>query len=499
MKKILALSTGLFLYALNVNISAPTVFPNEFADFDEEFPQSVDTNKTFSINGKFKLRYYHFYRNTEIDNFKDRKNFIDALLEVKNSYHKDIYSFNSTLFFMRGNFSDTYKTRGVFLEEFRDMQRKVPIIGIKEAYFLQNKDNYDFIIGKRIYVNSSSMLYSPSDIFNLNISPDPLEAYKVGSWQVRYDYFKDNATYTFVFFPFYEHSKTVSDKTRWGNNSNNNNNDNSDYCDKLCNNSNNSINSNYCNELCSLTSSDSDSDKSLNSALNDIQAKSLISENRNKLRAVFGYRNSVNGYDITSNMGIGVSPYPIIKYTSTPGVYQISYPPTAFLSYGVSTTVNKLELHSEAYYQNVYDNQDDDYISLVIGGKYTFTNGVEKLKLQQLDMILEYAKEIFIDGEHNYKVLTSSRNYRLFKNDVLLKLTGKINEKWNVNYFTNFRLFYHSGDKTGGSYQKLGTTYKPKDGMKLSLYLELFNGQENNIYGQWKRNDRVISQITYNF
>jgi hypothetical protein len=496
MKKILALSTGLFLYALNVNIPAPTVFPNEFADFDEEFQQSVDTNKTFSINGKFKLRYYHFYRNTEIDNFKDRKNFIDALLEVKNSYHKDIYSFNSTLFFMRGNFSDTYKTRGVFLEEFRDMQRKVPIIGIKEAYFLQNKDNYDFIIGKRIYVNSSSMIYSPSDIFNLNISPDPLELYKVGSWQVRCDYFKDNATYTFVFFPFYEHSKTVSDKTRWGGNNNVNTSTNNTQGNNSNINSstfNTNVNTNLFVLLPSYIAT------SIAPVLNSIQAKSLISENRNKLRAVFGYRNSVNGYDITSNMGIGVSPYPIIKYTSTPGVYQISYPPTAFLSYGVSTTVNKLELHSEAYYQNVYDNQDDDYISLVIGGKYTFTNGVEKLKLQQLDMILEYAKEIFIDGEHNYKVLTSSRNYRLFKNDVLLKLTGKINEKWNVNYFTNFRLFYHSGDKTGGSYQKLGTTYKPKDGMKLSLYLELFNGQENNIYGQWKRNDRVISQITYNF
>jgi hypothetical protein len=428
--------------------------PAEFANFNEEF-KSQET-KNFHFHGKFKFRYYHFFKTTHYNKVSNRKDFIDLLLETNARYHKNNDTFNLATFFAGGNFSDSYKTKGVFLEEFRDLSRKIPIIGIKEAYYLHNFENVDFTIGKMIYLNSASTLYSPNDIYNLDLAIDPLNIYRVGSWLVKWDYYVNDARYSFVIFPFISYSKFVSLKTRW-----------------------------------------SGGDKDTTITFNGVSSSKIILDKHNKIRAIFGYRNTINKYDLVANLGVGSSPYTVLLKIDS-DTYEEHYPRDIWVSIGASTTYKKLELHFESYYQVVENNEDDDFISSVVGGKYTFSKWLDKIGLKKVDAILEYAREFVVDKVDNQKVYKSSEDERAFKNDILLELVGEINYKFHINYFANFRLST-KGRNSSGRYQKIGFNYKIKDAMDLGVYTEFFNGEKYSYYGRWKDNDRIITEFKYSF
>jgi hypothetical protein len=450
MKKIFFLTLATFLLADDLD---------EFSDFNTEFtPVKKEKKSPFKISGNVKLRYYHFLKHTNYKKITNRQEFIDVLAEISGKYNKNSNSFNSTLFFMGGNFSDTYRTNGIVLSEFRDTQKKVPMAGIKESYYLHNFSNSDVVIGKMLYSNSSSMLYSPSDIYNQTLAPDPLDPYKIGSWLTKFDYYKNDARYSIVLFPFISPSKLTSDKTRWS----------------------------------------GDEEHKTSGNFNNASSSQIDLDRNNKVRGVLGYRNSLNGYDITANLGAGVSLYSVLLKTDKPNKYKEYYPKDVWMSAGFSTTYKKLEVHGEAYYQIVESNEDDDFISAVIGGKYTFSRWVDKIKLKQIDIILEYAREFIIDKMNNKQVYKSSKDSRAFKNDILLKVDGEINYKWSLNYFANFRLSTDQ-QKNSGRYQKIGTTYKPKDAMEVGLYVEFFNGEDDSYYGRWRNNDRIVTQFKYNF
>jgi len=432
--------------------------PDDFGEFDTEFAPVKKEKSHFKVTGDLKFRYYHFIKHTHYKKITNRQEFIDALAEINGRYAKDNNTFDTTVFFMGGNFSDTYRTKGVLLEEFRDLKKRVPFVGLKESYYLHNFDNYDLTIGKKIYANTASMIYCPSDIYNQTLAPDPLDPYKVGVWLTKLDYYKNDARYSLVFFPFTSQSKPTSEKTRWS----------------------------------------GDESVKTTGTFTGVTAAEINQDRNNKIRGVLGYRNSINGYDIVANLGAGPSLYSVLLKTKNPNVYDEVFPTAVWMSLGFSTTYKKLELHSEAYYQIVESNEDDDFISFVMGGKYTLDRWVDKIKLKQIDIILEYAREFIVDHMNNNKVYKSSKDSRAFKNDILVKIDGEINYKWSLNYFANFRLSTDQR-KNSGRYQKVGVTYKPKDALEVGLYGEMFNGDKDSYYGKWKNNDRIITQLKYSF
>jgi len=452
MKKILLLLSASLLFAQDD-------IPSDFGDFDTDFaPVKAEKKSPFKVTGNIKLRYYHFIKHTHYKKITNRQEFIDALAEINGKYAKKSDTLDTTLFFMGGNFSDTYRTSGMVLDEFRDTEKKVPFFGIKESYYMHNFSNYDLTIGKRLYTNSASMIYSPSDIYNQTLAPDPLDPYKVGVWLTKLDYYVNDARYTLAFFPFISPTKPTSPKTRWS----------------------------------------GDEEQKSTGNFNGVDAKEITPDRNNKVRGVLGYRNSINGYDIVANLGAGPSLYSVLLKTKKPHAYKEVFPTAVWASAGVSTTYKKLELHSEAYYQIVESNEDDDFISAVFGGKYTLDRWVDKIKLKQIDIIVEYVREFVTDHMNNNKVYKSSKDSRAFKNDFLIKIDGEINYKWSLNYFANFRLSTDQR-KNSGRYQKVGVTYKPKDAMEVAVYGEVFNGEDDSYYGKWRNNDRIVTQFKYSF
>jgi len=434
-------------------------------DFDSEFGDDVEEKpkKSYSLNfsGSLKVRGYGFIENT---NYKKRNNNrvqSDGVLELNSKFKKGNYIISSSLFSTIGTEHNTYSYDKVF-DEFRDMNKEVPIAGIKEFYGIRSSDNYDIILGKKVFKVGVSTLYSPSDIYNLALSPDPLDPYTIGVWLGEFEYYTENSSYGIVFFPVISNSKTFSPRSRWSGN---------------------------------------DSQSNSNNFIVPANAK-IILDKENAVRVLLKFKSTQilfdNGIDIMMDVGYGPSLYTILAYTDEANVYEETHPNVFYTSLGFSTTYKKLEVHGEAYYQHSISSRDDNFISAVGGATYTLDKFVDKVGFNKIDMTVEYVKEIKTNSYNEDITYRPSEKQRAPKNDILVKVDAEINHKWSLTYFGNFRLEIEQ-NKDSGRYQKFGTKYTIIDGFVGEFAVETFNGDTKSYYGKWQDNDRVILQFTYSF
>jgi len=442
------------------SFNADTEFDNAFADVKKEKKEKKSYQLTFS--GFLKTRGYYFLKKTNYKNKNNSQLQDDSILQIDSKLKKDNYLFTASLFGIVGTEHNTYNYDKV-LEEFRDLNKKTPIAGIRELYGIKTGDKFDITIGKKIFKNGISTLYSPSDVYNYTLAPDPLDPYTLGVWLTEFEYYTDNSSYGLIFFPFISNSKTFSPQSRWASTSD---------------------------------------DKSIS---NDfiIPKKTTIKEDKNnKVRGLFRIKTSQiflnQGIDFIFDLGIGPSLYTVLEYTDRENTYLETKPYGWYTSAGFSTTYKKLEVHGEVYYQNTFGNKDDDFVSAVGGATYTLDKWVDKLGLNKINMTLEYVKEFVTDEYDHSKTYRSSKQQRAPKNDILINVNAEINDKVSLNYFGNIRLAIKQ-NKDSGRYQKFSTQYKVKDGIVTNFFVEFFNGDVNSYYGKWKNNDRIGIDIKYYF
>jgi len=477
MKKVISILLSSILFSSVYADEFDDEFDSEFSakptktqtdEFDDAFDEGFDkqpTKKSYSItvDGSLKVRGYSFLKQTNYPNRNNAQVQGDSVFELNSKIKKGKYIASASIFGMVGTEHNTYSYDKVF-EEFRDTNKEVPIAGIKELYAIQSNDNYDIILGKKIFKSGISTLYSPSDVYNIKLSPDPLDPYTIGVWLGEVEYYRDNDSFGVVFFPVISNSKTFSPKSRWSGND-----------DSISTNTNNFI----------------------------VPLGTEIKEDKeNTIRTLLKYKTTRTlfdrGVDIMLNIGYGPSLYTILEYTDKSNVYLETHPKAWYVSSGFSTTYKKFEIHAEVYYQNVIASKDDNFISAVGGATYTLDEWVDKIGVNKVTMTVEYVKEIVTDAYDSKKTYRSSEKERAPKNDILVKADAEINHKWSINYFGNFRLEINQ-NKDAGRYQKVGTTYTIKDGLVGELFVETFNGQDNSYYGKWKDNDRVGMQLKYSF
>jgi len=438
-------------------------------DFDSAFDDVVVPVKkekksySFSLNGSLKLRGYGFIKPTDYEGINNSRAQMDSILELNSKLKKDNYLFNLSIFGMIGTEHNSYNYKEI-MHEFRDINKEVPMGGIRESYLLRTSDNYDIVVGKKIFKTGISTLYSPSDVYNVTLSPDPLDPYTTGTWLTDFEYYLNSASYGIVFFPFISNSKTFSSKSRWSGNDS-----------ETSNNTNNFI---------------------------VPEGTTIIQDRENKVRALFRFKNNTilfkHGIDWMIDVGYGPSLYSVLEYTNKSATYLETRPEAWYVDFGFSTTYKKLEVHSEVYYQNAFSDRDDDFISAVGGATYTLDQWIDKIGLDKVNMTVEYVKEIVVDSYDSNKTFRSSEKERAPKNDILIKADAEINDKWSLNYFANFRLSIKQ-NRDSGRYQKFGTTYKISDGFVGELFVEVFNGDVNSYYGKWRDNDRIGIQTKYSF
>ena len=463
MKKILLpMSLLVSLYA----VESSDDFDDMFGDTTPPILKEVNQTKNYSVsyNGFVKVRGYGFIKKEHYENYNNDRGYLDSIAELSGKIKKDKLVGSATVFGMMGSDHDTYDYSRV-LEEFRDTNKEVPIGGIKELYGLYSSDNYDLLFGKKVFKVGISTLYSPSDVYNTNISPDPLDPYTIGTWIGKASYYHNNSEFSFALFPFISTSKTFSSRSRWaaGNGDN--------------------------------------STKNQNGFIIPSDAN-IIKDRENRVRALFRMKSNAvlfkRGIDYMFDFGYGPSLYTILEKTAKKNTYLETRPEAWYVSSGFSTTYKKLEVHGEVYYQNPIASRDDSFISAVGGATYNLDKWVDKIGFNEVKMILEYVREIVTDKADSDTTFRTSEKERAPKNDILIKLDGKINDKFSLTYFGNFRLELNQ-QKDSGRYQQVMLKYKINDALDSDFFVETFNGEENSYYGKWKDNDRIGTDFKYSF
>ena len=129
----------------------------------------------------------------------------------------------------------------------------------------------------------------------------------------------------------------------------------------------------------------------------------------------------------------------------------------------------------------------------VAGFTYTIDEWAKYLFLEKIDVTIDYAREEVSCDQFADNYTNSSRGTRLGKNDLFTRVNFKANEDLSFQYISNFEF------DEDGRYNHVGSEYRIRSGLTWLVALEFFNGSDNSYYGRWKRNDRIITSLKYEF
>ena len=161
---------------------------------------------------------------------------------------------------------------------------------------------------------------------------------------------------------------------------------------------------------------------------------------------------------------------------------------------GFSTTAGDFEIHGEAawHYTDVPD-FDDDYLTYVLGGRYSFYNVELWQEVEEVSITLEYASEDILRDRTQGSAYLRTGFGRALKNAMLTRINFKFSEEAALEFNASYNL-----DDEGYSTQ-LKITHRPTDYLEFSGSLESFGGSADSFFGEWSNNDRFSFLMAYHF
>ncbi len=417
-----------------------------------------------NLNGDVRLRFHHFWYKPDYREGIDKKFNVTEIRLKFSSY--------STIGDLRLDFSgwveagaqdDTYA--GIS-KVFQDKDRERRYVELSEIYLTYSMSDADLTIGKKIFKNGLSTLYSPADRHMVKDLNDPMDTKDFGLWQVKLDYYWGDYSFTCAILPVFQNSKSPSIYSRW-------------------------------------TSSVSDEDEESDSdfySLEDDKDKSEVKDRDPgiKLRNIAYFvkaKGTIRGWDLFLSMYQGLNPYYVLKEEKV-GQKTYYIKKNIFIGEyagGFSTTYKKWEFHGELLYNHSYDTKDDNYFNYVIGATYTIDDWLKKLHLKKMVITVEYAGETVIHEQSAKNYTKSSQETRAGRNDIFSHIRLDVSDDLIFKYESNFEL------PKKGRVNKFVSEYKFKSGLKWRTGLEFFYGKKRSYYGRWRKNDRIITEFIYPF
>lgn len=401
---------------------------------------------------------------------------------------KDRWSFHAAGWFEAGTREDTYGGVTHFMTD-RDNQKRYA--ELNESFLNLSKDATTYTIGKKVFKNGISTIYSPANRYTSADLNDPVNPVQIGSWQLACDYSPGDTVYTGAILPFYQEKKIPAAGSRW-------------IVSDLP--SGDDIQSAY-------NLAPGSAEKMLeilyyyvDSLLRNGRFADLV--NDGKTIAVreelpgndpgdwgwFGrVKKPIGMWDTFASVYRGPAFYPVIKLEvgddtatlikDTPTVYQ--------LAGGFSTTWGNTEFHGEALYSYSDHHHDDSYINYVGGFCHTSEPLARALGLEKIDLVLEYAGEIITAEQNATDYILSSRYTRIGRNDLIASVLATVTDDLSLHYLSDFTL---SGN---AHFQRIGTSLRIMPGVVFTLDFEFFDGPLDTYFGRWRNNDRVVTSIKW--
>ena len=408
--------------------------------------------------GRIRFRYIRFLANAEPEEDRDMKNdHYEGLFRFNSWTGGDKWRFDIDGWAEAGNQENTY--RGV-LEWFQDKSRDTRrYFEINELYLVLNQSNYDVTVGKKIFTNGISTLYSPADRFRPQDTHDPLEPKDLGLWQTKLDYYSGKYTLTGAILPIFVPAKNPHETSRWRGSSQSGDSRESEY----------SIHE------------DADED------FPDISIENVGFFIKSKT--------TLRGWDLFTSAYYGPNSYHVLEEEDRDGLpIRIKKTvPIGNIAAGFSTSYKKWEFHAEGLYNQSFDGKEDSYLNAVGGFTYTIDELAKRLFLEKIDITIEYAREWITRRQDAENYTDSSEKNRLGKDEVYVRVDFKVNEDLKFRYGANFEFV------DDGRYNHFESEYRIKPGLTWKAAIETFGGSDESYYGRWWRNDRIITSMEYKF
>ena len=435
------------------------------------------------FNGDLRLRGSHFIDSVpdtilDISTGLDKSdNTGELLFNCSTWVEKDFWSLHTAGWIELGTQDDTYRGVSSFM---RDKERFRRHMELNEIYLTLSAKNADLTLGKKIFENGISTIYSPANRYRSFDLNDPMDPKTFGAWQATLDYFVRDTTFTASVLPVFQTMKVPSVWSRWmvGNFGM------------------------YMPETLGVFDQFRYYFWEGSGIVRDlVENRFVVVEEKlpdNKLEDYgwFGrVKTSFTLLDIFLSAYHGPSIYPVIKIENRSGMLAIvkENPDVFNLAAGFSITWKNFEFHGEALYNKTDNQKDDTYINYVGGLTFSEQDLVRKLHLHKIDLTLEYARESIISDQDCRGYLISSRYARIGRNDVLAHARIDVTDDISLHYKADFNRLNRS------SFQRAGVSYRLRSGLMLRLGAEFFDGPFDSYFGRWCDNDRIITTLQWSF
>ncbi|MCP4163218.1 MAG: hypothetical protein GY760_24410 [Deltaproteobacteria bacterium] len=448
----------------------------EKSDSDEDLFDSMDSNEKKekkslnllkklwdNLEGSFRVRYNYFPKHAkDREGLDDNLHVGEALFEFSTWTGSDKIQLHTTCWIEAGTQEDSYQGGARW---FQDNEYYRRYFECNELYFLFLLSDFDVTLGKKLFNNGISTLYSPSDRFRPSDVHDPLDQKQFGIWQTKVDYYIGDDTLTLAAFPVNTEKKVPAPGSRWW--------------------------------------GETDEEGSGSSPYDTAENRSPDIEFK-YIDCFVKYKTTISGWDLFVSMNTGPNPYEVLKEEGSTTVRKKIR--IATIAGGFSTTSGSLEIHGESLFNYSEGGKDDDYISSVFGITYTIEDWAKYLLMEKIILTIEYGWEEITHKQSADNYTESSSSGRAGQNDLFSKLHLKYNEDLTFDYYANFEFDSKSW------MNHFEAKYKIIDGLTLSVAYQVFayydsgdgdDGESSNFnsisYKEWDNNDRIITYLKYKF
>ena len=417
---------------------------------DAGFFKDIQENLSFEL----KLFGSQFDDRVVGDNFiDDAQSALLGRLEMESSAPiNENWSFKSTLL-------ATYSTgiddlQGVFYGP-GTPQREARILDTKEAYLTFEEDDYDVLIGRTILSVGLAELYSPANRFGLVDAINPNYTQELGVWKTTINYYINDDTISYSILPYHERSPAPTGRSRWLGKSGDPN-------------------------FFGLPAGVTDVKEEFN-AVTDVPAWGHLLQ----------YNAVREGYDFFLLMHHGPSTFFVVSTVENESIK--TNPLALTIAGGFAKTIEEWKLYTEASYQNTNKSQDEDFIKYVFGISYRETDWAEKIGLEEISPIFEYAGEIVTNPQLADNFIVNSRASRPGRNTIITKVDFRKNDEFTFTIYGTHNLSTH--DTLAGGYLE----YSYNDNLTFQLERRWFVGDEDTQFGRWADNDFTGLNMQYKF
>ncbi len=370
-----------------------------------------------------------------------------------------------------------------------DKENQIRYGELNELFFNLSRGEAGFTIGKKIFKNGISTIYSPGNLYTSADLSDPVNPVQTGSWQMSCDYSSEDTVYTYSILPFYQEKKLPSFGSRW-------------ILSDLP--------SGYSLPPYSLVAGSPEEllevlyyyvDLLMNGRFIDLINNNTTIAVREDLPGNgigdwgwFGRVKKSSGMlDSFASAYYGPAFYPVIKLESKIGSATLTKETPKVIQFagGFSTTWKGTELHGEALYSYSPNDHDDSYLNYSAGFCSSIEDPVILPGIKKIDFVIEYAGEVITEDQSAKDYILSSKYTRIGRNDILASALATITDDLSLHYLSDFTLSENS------SFQRIGASLRVMPGVVLSLDFELFQGPPETYFGRWHNNDRIVTSVKW--